>query len=144
MVSESLLFLGLSLRITVANGFRTPYVIDLRPSAEFEYEPGRNKLASLRLRSDAGHLGTIITPGSHNAYEEYEDHNEIGSSGHYGKLLRLAGRVDLESRLTVGCCGAVLAYLSRRKAFQFLPGDVAADSLFRVSTIEMFSLNNTM
>ena len=116
----------------------------MRPSAEFEYESGRNKLASLRLRSDAGRMGTIFTPGSHNAYEEYEDHNEVGSSGHYGKLLRLAGRIDLESRLTVGCCGAVLAYLSRRKAVQFLPGDVAADLLFRVSTVDMFNLNDTM
>ena len=116
----------------------------MRPSAEFEYEAGKNKLAGLKLRSDAERLGTIITPGSHNAYEDYEDHNEVGSSGHYGKLLRLAGCVDLESRLTVGCCGAVLAYLSRRKAVQFLPGDVAADSLFRVSKVEMFNLNNTM
>lgn len=116
----------------------------MRPSAEFEYEPGRNKLASLRLRSDTGHLGTIITPGSHNAYDEYEDHNEVGGSGHYGKSLRLAGRVNLESRLTVGCSGAVLAYLSRRKAVQFLPGDAAAEALFRVSTIEMFNLNDTM
>ena len=116
----------------------------MRPSVEFDYEAARNKLATLRLRSDAGHLGTIITPGSHNAYDEYEDRNEVDSIGHYGKLLRLAGRVDLESRLTVGCCGAVLAYLSRRKAVQFLPGDVAAEALFRVSTIEMFNLNDTM
>lgn len=87
----------------------------------------------------------MITPDNNNYhYDGYEDQSEPGSTGRYGKLLRLSGRVDLESRLSIGCCGAVLTYLSRRKAVQFLPGDLAADLAFRVSTMEMFNLHNTM
>lgn len=85
----------------------------------------------------------MITPGDNNTYD-YEDHEGDGNNGQYGRLLRLSSHVNLESRLTVGCCGAVLAHLSRRKAVQFLPGDVAAESVFRVSYVEMFNLNNTM
>lgn len=123
--------------------FRTAYIIDVRPSAEFDFESGKNKLASIRLRPPKARLGTMITPGDNNAYD-YEDHDEDGKTGQYGRLLRLSSHVNLESRLTVGCCGAVLAYLSRRKAVQFLPGDVAGDLAFRVSSIEMFNLNDTM
>lgn len=115
----------------------------MRPSAEFDYESGKNKLANIRLPSDVRHLGTIITPGN-NAYDGYGDQHEAGSSGCYGKLLRLSGRINLESRLTVGCCGAVLQYLSRRKAVEFLPGDAAAEMLFRVSNVEMFNLKDRM
>ena len=85
----------------------------------------------------------MITPGDNNAYD-YEDHDGDGNNGQYGRLLRLSSNVNLESRVTVGCCGAVLAYLSRRKSVQFLPGDAAADLVFRVSSIEMFNLKDTM
>ena len=129
----------------VATEFRTPYIIELRPSVEFNYEAGKSKLASIRLPSDVELQSTMITPDNNSYHhDEYEDQPEPGRTGRFGKLLRLSGRVDLESRLTIGSCGAVLTYLSRRKAVQFLPGDLAADLAFRVSTIEMFNLDNTM
>lgn len=78
-----------------------------------------------------------------------------------GRLLRLAGCVDLDSKLTVcfqqslhhtyiltdlqvGCAGAVLGYLSRRRAAEFLPRDEAARSAFSIRTIEMFALPDLM
>lgn len=54
--------------------------------------------------------------------------------------MRLAGWIDLESRLSVGCAGAILSYLHRRRAVDFLPGDRAAASAFPVRSIEMFTL----
>ena len=130
-----------------ATEFRTPYILELRPSAEFNYDAGKNKLAALRLLSDEGHHNTLITPDNNNSsnpHGDYENQYDSSHSGRYGNLLRLSGRADLESRLTIGCCGAVLTYLSRRKAVQFLPGDRAADLAFRVLTIEMFNLHDTM
>ncbi|KAI5250452.1 hypothetical protein E4T43_00033 [Aureobasidium subglaciale] len=53
-----------------------------------------------------------------------------------GQLLRLAGWIDVESRVTVGCSGAVLAYIHRKRAATFLPGDAAAQAMHRISTIE--------
>lgn len=44
----------------------------------------------------------------------------------------------------VGCVGALLSYLQRRRAAAYLPGDAAAYMLFRITTLEMFSLRDTM
>jgi len=44
----------------------------------------------------------------------------------------------------VGCAGAVLSYLLRRKSVEYLPGDAAAQMAFRIRTIEMFTLSDMM
>jgi DNA mismatch repair protein MSH5 len=61
-----------------------------------------------------------------------------------GQLLRLAGWIDVDSRVTVGCAGAVLAYILRKRAATFLPGDLAAQAMHRISIIEMFTLAGSM
>ena len=50
----------------------------------------------------------------------------------------------MESRLTIGCAGALLTYIGRRKAVEYLPSDADASSLFRIATVEMFNLQGTM
>ena len=52
--------------------------------------------------------------------------------------------MDVESRLTVGCAGAMLTYLGRRKAVECFPGDEAINSAFQVSSIEMFGVQGMM
>lgn len=122
--------------------FRTPYIMELRPSSEFNYEAGKNKLINVPVATHDDHPSFII-PGNSN-YEGYDERYQTGFTGRQGKLLRLSGRIDLESRLSVGCAGAVLTYLARRKAVEYLPGDADANLAFRVSTIEAFSLSDTM
>lgn len=46
--------------------------------------------------------------------------------------------------IQVGCAGAILCYLQKRRASRFLPGDVAAQAYFRVSILEMFTMQETM
>lgn len=46
--------------------------------------------------------------------------------------------------LQIGCAGAVLSYLARRRTTEYLPGDQEALIAFNVSTIEMFSLADLM
>lgn len=71
--------------------------------------------------------------------------NVTGYNGRKGKLLHLSSMVDLESRLSVGCAGAVLTYLQRRKAVNHLiTGTDDAPSIFKISTISMFNLDRTM
>jgi DNA mismatch repair protein MSH5 len=48
------------------------------------------------------------------------------------------------TRLQIGCAGAVLNYLARRKTGEYLPGDQEALVAFRISTIEMFNLADMM
>lgn len=85
-----------------------------------------------------------MTPGDAESLAENADGNTSRNTGRQGTLLRLSGLVDLESRLTVGCAGAVLTYLQRRKAVVYLPGDGDADHVFRVCFIETFSLAGFM
>ena len=78
------------------------------------------------------------------SYGGDDDDDGQGFTRDQGLMLRLAGWIDLESRLTVGCVGAVLNYLQRKRAAEYLPGDRAAELAFRVTEIQMFSLDGTM
>lgn len=123
--------------------FALPYIIEFRPSPEFSYESGKNKLTNLGLSSEGGREVSFVTPGYDDAYETYGEGNEAGFTGRQGKFLRLSAWIDMESRLTVGCAGALLAYVGRRKAVEYLPNDTAA-STFGISSLEMFSLQGMM
>lgn len=125
---------------------------------EFNYESSKSKLTNLRLDSDEGPRITLTIPGDVIGTDSYEMQDE--NYGRHEHLLRLAGWVDVESRVTVcrpssrssrqllttqvGCAGAVISYLQRRRATRYLPGDCSAHGFFRISALEMFSLNETM
>ncbi|TKA69375.1 hypothetical protein B0A55_06164, partial [Friedmanniomyces simplex] len=103
-----------------------------------------NKLVNLRLGQQGGPRVTFVVPGDVTA--EHEDFNnpEAGFAGRQGQLLRLSGWINVESRTTVGCAGAVLSYLQRRRTTSYLPGDQASAATFRIATVEMFSLSGSM
>ena len=76
--------------------FRLPFLLDVRPPSEFYYDAAKNKLMTLRLGEDDGAKVTFSVPGEHpNSYDS------DGAQGQQGQLLRLAGWVDMESRVTV-------------------------------------------
>lgn len=144
--------------MNVDDQFRLPYLLEARPLGEFNYESSKRKLANLRLDSDEGPSITLTVPGDVIGTDSFEMHDE--NSGRHEHLLRLAGWVDVESRVTVctlhylttstmlttkvGCAGAVISYLQRRRATRYLPGDSSARNFFRISALQMFSLNETM
>ncbi|KAF2866754.1 muts domain V-domain-containing protein [Massariosphaeria phaeospora] len=121
--------------------FRLPFLLEIRPSSEYSYDAARSKLASLKFEEEDGPQVTFVVPGDVVAAEGLDDDEGVNRQG---QLLRLAGWVDMESRLTVGCAGALISYLQRRRAAAYLPGDQAAHLMFRISTLEMFSLRDTM
>ncbi|KAL8671223.1 MAG: hypothetical protein Q9168_004277 [Polycauliona sp. 1 TL-2023] len=127
-----------------ADDLSFPYLLEVRPSPEFGFESAKTKLSNIRLPNSAASQMAFVTPGDAESYEDYIESSEPDYTGRQGKLLRLSGIVDLESRLTVGCAGAVLTYLQRRKAVVYLPGDDTAQPAFRVSAIGMFSLDGVM
>ena len=118
--------------------------METRPSPEFSYEAGKNKLINLNLSTDGGPEVSLITPGYEDTYEAYGDGNRAGFTDSQGKLLRLSTCIDVESRLTVGCAGALLTYLWRRKAVEYLPNDTTIRTSFRISSVEMFNLQDIM
>ncbi|KAF2748154.1 hypothetical protein M011DRAFT_422382 [Sporormia fimetaria CBS 119925] len=122
--------------------FRLPYVLDVRPAAEFSYEGAKSKLAGLQLQQDNVPNFTFVMPGDVVAVEGVVESRD--AAGRQAQLLRLAGCIDIDSRISMGCAGAVLSYLQRSRANAYLPGDEAAYMMFRVSTIEMCTLRDTM
>jgi len=111
--------------------YATPYHISIRPTGEFSYEAARNKLISIKIGQADGPILTLQTPG---------DINDITTDQQRrGNLLRLAGWVNVDSRIGVGCSGAVLTYLQRKQAATSL-----ANKAVSVAHIEMWSMNDTM
>ncbi|KAK0861072.1 hypothetical protein LTS02_008063 [Friedmanniomyces endolithicus] len=123
---------------------RLPYMLECRPGAEFGYDSARNKLVNLRLGQQGGPRVTFVVPGDVTAEHENFNNLDAGSAGRQGQLLRLSGWINVESRTTVGCAGAVLSYLQRRRTTSYLPHDQASAGMFRIATVEMFSLSGSM
>ena len=124
--------------------FHLPYLLEVRPSQEFTYEGGRRKLVDIPIEADHGSQVEFLIPGEDGSYNSRERGHEVGFSDRQGKLLRLSAWLNIESRLSVGCAGAVLTYLSRRRAAEYLPADVDAHRAFHVTAIKTFSLKGHM
>ncbi|KAK7535428.1 muts domain V-domain-containing protein [Phyllosticta citricarpa] len=120
--------------------YALPFMLDIRPASEFAYEGAKNKLVNLNIGSERGPQVTFTVPGD---IQTAEILNETDIARQQN-LLRLEGWVDMDCKVTVGCAGAVLAYLQRRRAAAFLPGNPTGNALFRVSRIVMFTLEGHM
>lgn len=74
------------------------YILDSRPSSDFYYEAAKNKLVNLELLADENTNVIFNTAGDELIGDGYADQGGIGRQG---KLMRLAGWIDLDSRVTV-------------------------------------------
>ncbi|KAJ9212412.1 hypothetical protein DTO166G4_6043 [Paecilomyces variotii] len=123
--------------------FNYPWQVDIRPSPEFNYTNARIKLAALETLLEKDESIRFLVPGDGLSYDDQVDADEVGFTAQEGKLLRLTGCIDLENTISVGCAGAVLTYLQRRRATEYLPSDPEVNRL-SVRSIEMFTLKGTM
>ncbi|KAL3420742.1 MutS domain V [Phlyctema vagabunda] len=118
------------------------YQLESRAAADFSYPTAKHKLANLALPLHGAPSMGYMTPGD--LIGEQVSEGEMGGMGVEGRLLRLAASIDFGSQLTIGCSGAILSYLSRRRAASFLPRDEAALAAFRVNSVDMFALPDIM
>ena len=77
-------------------------------------------------------------------FEEGQASDDLGLSSRHGRLLKLSSWIDLDNTISIGCLGAVLTYLQRKRASEYLQDDAEAERAYRVETVEMFSLAGTM
>jgi DNA mismatch repair protein MSH5 len=119
-------------------------VLETRPSLEFNFESGKRKLTGISTIKEDHQFTDFATPGVHGSFEADGTNYEAGYTTHQGKALRLSAWIDLENQLSIGCAGAVLTYLQRRRSVQYLPGNEDASAFFRVSAVEMFTLKDIM
>jgi DNA mismatch repair protein MSH5 len=124
--------------------FKLPYDVEVRPNQDFKLDNARSKLLNLRLRSYDDQIIKFLVPGDVMTEDGSDGYDGLGFNDQQGKLLYLSGLVDMENTVTIGCAGAVLTHLHRLRTSTFLPGDHAANALFRVTSMEMFSLKETM
>ncbi|KAF1953404.1 hypothetical protein CC80DRAFT_518265 [Byssothecium circinans] len=122
--------------------YRLPFLMEVRPPSEFSYDTATSKLAGLKLGGDHGYRRNFVVPGDMVVDEPAYAGEE--APGQQGRMLYLSGLIDMESPLTIGCSGALLSYLQRRRAAAYLPGDPDAHQVFRISKLEMFTLRDTM
>ncbi|KAK4507319.1 hypothetical protein PRZ48_001054 [Zasmidium cellare] len=120
---------------------RLPYLLECRPPADFAYQAARDKLVEQRIGQQDGPAVSYVVPGEVLARDEGD---EADGDGPTGQLMRLHGWINMDSKMSIGCVGALLSYLQRRRSTRFLPFDPNAGSMFRISSIEMFSMAGTM
>ncbi|PSR81614.1 putative MSH5 protein [Coniella lustricola] len=122
-------------------GFRGVYILRTVVSTCFNYETAKNVLLSLDmdfLGSKAMHFNTVAA-----AHQEPAIGHAPGNNG-YGSRLQFATFVNLDSRLSIGCAGAVLSDIQRRRAAACLPNDPDVRFAFRVRSVMMFTFSNAM
>lgn len=113
------------------------YVLVTRPAADFKYEAAKDKLVNMHLGVDNVPDIVFRTPDDGLSVED-------DLAGHQGRILRLAGWIDLDSWLTVGCAGALLGHISRRKNIEYVPNNRDFLVAFQIRTIEMFTLTGQL
>ena len=102
---------------------------------EFAYEAAKYRMATLRIGKEYG-VSLIVQP-------DMETLELDGEQQRQENLIRLAAWIDLNSKVSVGCAGSILAYLQRQKAAEYLPGDPRITSP-GIASVEMFTLKETM
>ncbi|KAK4192630.1 putative muts protein 5 [Podospora australis] len=108
-----------------SSGEQGSYILRHFPSTKFNYETAKEALADIEI-------------------EPYEPITVVtGSAGadssllvHHAKLVRLARLINLENYLAVGCAGAVLYDLERRRAVEDMQTGTA-HSAFRIKSLRM-------
>ncbi|PYH39873.1 MutS family protein MSH5 [Aspergillus neoniger CBS 115656] len=120
-----------------------PYQLDVRPSQEFNYSNAKNKLIALEISSRHEHRIKFFVPHSGLVDGEQLDTENLDLTLQEGKLLHVSGSIDMENTVTIGCAGAILAYLQRRRASMSILNE-GASRVFGVSSVEMFTLSGSM
>ncbi|KAL2269874.1 hypothetical protein VTJ83DRAFT_2058 [Remersonia thermophila] len=117
-------------------GGQGAYILHHIASARFDYEAGREMLASLDIGQVLPDPVTIRDPNNESA-------QSIGSSRHC-RLMRLAETINLDSILSVGCAGALLNDLERRRLAEDPSPEDESDGCFRVKSVQMNTENKTL
>ncbi|KAF3286925.1 MutS protein msh5 [Orbilia oligospora] len=121
--------------------------LSIRPAPEFSVEQGRNKLSNLDFESN-DEYATFITPNDTNAMDD-DDEYGLGpmpgrATGKKQSMLRLESYIDTEGNyVSVGCAGAVLLNVRRRRAIQNPHIEVSPDEC-GVSRLKLWTMENTM
>ncbi|KAJ6076301.1 hypothetical protein N7499_008282 [Penicillium canescens] len=119
-----------------------PYQIDVRPTSEFSYSNAESKLLALKISSNHEERIRFFVP--QDGLEGLEEVNpeEMGFTLQEGRLLHISSSIDMENPVTIGCAGAILQYLQRRRSSA--PSPLGGGNEYRVRVLQMFNIRDTM
>jgi DNA mismatch repair protein MSH5 len=143
MVSTVIRFLTVVLMKVGETRYPPAYQFDLRPNPEFSYQDALSRLLTLPL-SPNDRAVRFLVPGDGEDLEANLRPDEIGLTSKQGELMNVSTVVDLNSTVSVGCIGAIVAYLQRKRGAEYLSDDPNALAAYRITGIAMFTLKNTM
>ncbi|KAK2799306.1 MutS protein msh5 [Onygenales sp. PD_10] len=123
--------------------FQLPYHLDVRPSQEFSFEGARLKLSKLQLDGSRNETRFLV-PGDTFSMGQNGDETDFGFTDQQGRLLNLSGSLDMDNRVSIGCAGAVITYLQRKRSAECLSQNRPENEKFRIRAVDMRSLQGTM
>ncbi|KAH8889520.1 hypothetical protein GQ53DRAFT_825406 [Thozetella sp. PMI_491] len=114
----------------------SPYTFHPSSNTEFDSCAGKDKLLGLDL--------ALFNRQSAQLTNVVENDIDSGDSYTQNKLLRLATLINLDSHISIGCAGAVLNDIQRRRSTEHLPDNPHSLPGFRVKTVHTFTLNDAL
>ncbi|KAL4905989.1 hypothetical protein BDW74DRAFT_184936 [Aspergillus multicolor] len=127
------------------NGARPylPYQLDVRPFQEFDPSNAKSKLIALEVLSKHEERFKFLVPHNGLVDTDQLDTENLDFTLEEGRHLHMASFLDLENKVTLGCAGAILTYLQRRRSSDMVAGGTDT-GLYQVTSFEMSSLGGTM
>ncbi|KAL4886538.1 muts domain V-domain-containing protein [Aspergillus karnatakaensis] len=120
-----------------------PYQLDVRPSQEFNPAHAKNKLVALDISTKHEDRFKFLVPHNGLVDTDQLDTANVDFTLQEGRHLHIASYLDLENKVTLGCAGAILTYLQRRRSSDMV-AEGTASGLYQVTSFEMATLNGTM
>jgi DNA mismatch repair protein MSH5 len=106
----------------------------IRPATEFTYFSAKSKLCSLQIGESRGPTLTLQIPT--------DPHQVSGNEHSRSDFIKLSAWINTDSKVSVGCAGAVLSYLQKKKTVETM--GAGQDATLHICNIEMFSLADVM
>ncbi|KAK2732696.1 MutS protein msh5 [Myotisia sp. PD_48] len=120
------------------------YHLDVRPSQEFNFQNARRRLGGLKACPNKSGTVKFLVPGDGFLHEQTAHPDQLDFTEEQGDLLCLGGVIGLENPVSIGCSGAILTYLQRKRASRYLTDNPSADQTIGIKTIEMLSMQKIM
>ncbi|KAJ5767203.1 uncharacterized protein N7511_004819 [Penicillium nucicola] len=139
---DFLIFICMLIMWALVSSAYLPYQIDVRPTSEFSYSNAESRLLGLEISSNHEERIRFFVP--QNGLEGPEEVNpeEMGFTLQEGRLLHISSSIDMDNPVTIGCAGAVLQCLQRRKSSA--PTPLEGGNYYQVRALQMFNIRNTM
>ncbi|QKD47976.2 muts domain V-domain-containing protein [Fusarium oxysporum Fo47] len=130
-------------KITASEGASKGVIFRGLQSSEFSIETAHERLVNLDSQALSA-TGIVFSTGIEEDGSEESIPGLSQPESQAFRQLRYGGCINMNSQVSVGCAGALLGDIRRRRSADFLPDGQVAGVLFRVVDIRMFSLNTYM